>query len=149
MAKLYFRYGAMSAGKTASILQIAKNYEDCNKTALIVKPDIDTRSGDPHVIKSRIGISGPCITISELPNYLYNMCDKFKEYVCNIDPLYKDVKIEMSDLVACILVDEAQFLEEEQVNYLANIVDQHNVPVICYGVNYPSLSHSVTEVGAS
>lgn len=111
MAKLFFRYGAMGSSKTANALMVEYNYRERGKKALLVKPKTDTRDGE-FVIKSRIGLERPCVLVEEL----VNMGDeKIKEY-------------------DCIIVDEAQFCTKAQIEYMVHLVDDLNIPVICYGL---------------
>ena len=114
MAKLYFRYGAMNSGKTALLLQAAHNYEERGMEVLIVKPTIDSK-GDDHLV-SRIGLTR-----------------KVDKLLAPKDDIYKYVK-KVKRKIKCILVDEAQFLEKEQVDELMHIVVKLNIPVICYGL---------------
>lgn len=114
MAKLYFRYGAMNSGKTALLLQAAHNYEERGMEVLIVKPTIDSK-GDDHLV-SRIGLTR-----------------KVDKLLAPKDDIYKYVK-KLKRNIKCILVDEAQFLEKEQVDELMHIVVKLNIPVICYGL---------------
>ncbi len=111
MAKLYFRYGVMGSSKTANALMVRYNYEERGQEALLVKPMVDQRDG-ARFVASRVGLSHPCIYFSELRA----MGDeKVAEY-------------------ACVIVDEAQFLTKDEVQHLAHLVDDVNVPVICYGL---------------
>lgn len=111
MAKLFFRYAAMNAGKSSALLQVAFNYEERGMKAQLFSPAVDTRAGE-GVIASRIGLShaaqgvGPNTTFGEL-----------------ID----------ADC-ACVLVDEAQFLSAEQARELHQLAHERGVPVICYGL---------------
>lgn len=114
MAKLYFRYGAMNSGKTALLLQAAHNYEERGMEVLIVKPAIDSK-GDDHLV-SRIGLKR-----------------KVDKLLAPKDDIYKYVK-KLKRKIKCVLVDEAQFLEKEQVDELMHIVVKLNIPVICYGL---------------
>ena len=114
MAKLYFRYGAMNSGKTALLLQAAHNYEERGMEVLIIKPTIDSK-GDDHLV-SRIGLTR-----------------KVDKLLAPKDDIYKYVK-KLKRNIKCILVDEAQFLEKEQVDELMHIVVKLNIPVICYGL---------------
>ena len=114
MAKLYFRYGAMNSGKTALLLQAAHNYEERGMEVLIVKPTIDSK-GDDHLV-SRIGLTR-----------------KVDKLLAPKDDIFKYVK-KLKRNIKCILVDEAQFLEKEQVDELMHIVVKLNIPVICYGL---------------
>ena len=111
MAKLFFRYGAMGSSKTANALMVEYNYRERGKRALLAKPMTDMREGE-KVIKSRIGLCQPCIWTEEL---MTMSDDDIKEY-------------------DCIIVDEAQFCSREQIKKLVSIVDDLNVPVICYGL---------------
>ncbi|NCB31080.1 MAG: thymidine kinase [Clostridia bacterium] len=110
MAKLYFRYGAMSSSKTANAIMVKYNYSEQGQKALLVKPAVDMRDG-LHTIYSRSGLSDTCVLFDEM----------------DLDA----VKNKQYD---CIIVDEAQFLTKEQVTLLTELVDDYNVPVICYGL---------------
>lgn len=108
MAKLYFRYGAMGSSKTANAIMVYHNYQERGQNALMLKPKLDTRDGK-RFVGSRSGLRAPCFYVEELENL---------------------------DLTAynCIIVDEAQFLSKAQVEQLVEIVDDLNIPVICYGL---------------
>lgn len=110
MAKLYFRYGAMGSSKTASALMVAYNYTERGKKALLAKPKIDTR--EIGVMHSRIGLEQPCITVEKL------------------------VKMSNSELkdYDCIIIDEAQFCTKADIEFFTHIVDDLEIPVICYGL---------------
>lgn len=109
---MYFRYGAMSSGKTAALLQVAHNYEQKGLSVVLIKPAIDTKAQDK--VSSRLGIERP-VDILLAPNE--HVMDKMK--------LKKP---------AAIIVDEAQFLQAEQVDELYLITKAFNVPVLCYGL---------------
>ena len=111
MAQLYFKYGAMGSSKTANALMTRFNYEERGQQTLLVKPRMDTRDGD-HTVASRIGLAYPCVYFDEL----------------------KDLTIMELQQNACIIVDEAQFLTREEVMYLVYLVDDLDIPVICYGL---------------
>ena len=111
MAKLYFRYGVMGSSKTANALMVRYNYEERGQEALLVKPELDQRDG-ARLVASRAGLSHPCIYFSDLRSM---GPAALKSY-------------------ACIIVDEAQFLTREEVRYLTDLVDEQNIPVICYGL---------------
>ena len=111
MAKLYFRYGVMGSSKSANALMVRYNYEERGQRALMVKPVIDQREGKP-IVGSRIGLTYPCIWFEDLQT---------------MSP--EEIRTNQ-----CIIVDEAQFLTKEQVAYLTDLVDDLNVPVICYGL---------------
>ena len=114
MAKLYFKYGVMGSSKTAQALITKFNYEERGMTVWLVKPQIDNRDSE-HLIKSRIGLSSAAY---ELP-YHENIYEAFRGL---------DQKIDV------IIVDEAQFLSEDQVDQLALIVIDYNIPVLCFGL---------------
>ncbi|MDD3346376.1 thymidine kinase [Oscillibacter sp.] len=111
MGQLYFKYGAMGSSKTANALMARFNYEERGQQALLVKPRIDTRDGD-HMVSSRIGLTHSCIYFDELR-------------ALNVMELQQN---------ACIIVDEAQFLTRDEVMYLVYLVDELDIPVMCYGL---------------
>lgn len=117
MAKLYFYYSAMNAGKSTLMLQAAYNYRERNQEAIILVPSVNTRDRYGE-ITSRIGLKAPAIMISNNEN-IFNLIKQEKSKIKNL---------------ACILVDEAQFLSKEQVFQLSYIVDELNLPVLCYGL---------------
>lgn len=106
MAKLYFRYGAMGSSKTANLLMVRYNYIEKGKKVVILKPKLENRDGE-LIIKSRIGLEAECC--------------------------YMEDFVPTTDLDA-ILVDEVQFLTKQQIDNLAKIVDEFNIPIICYGL---------------
>jgi thymidine kinase len=116
MAKLYFYYSAMNAGKTTHLLQSSYNYRERGMNTLILSPALDNRYGAGKVT-SRIGIDSPSIIFSNKENLL-NLVRKYLE----------------STKIHCVLVDEAQFLSKNQVYQLTEIVDQLNIPVLAYGL---------------
>lgn len=118
MAKLYFYYSAMNAGKSTTLLQSSYNYRERGMDTLLFAPAIDTRYGIGK-ISSRIGIDSEAITIDAQSN-LY-------------DYVYQALK--NPDLnVKCVLVDEAQFLTKQQVMQLTDIPDHLKIPVLAYGI---------------
>ena len=112
MAKLYFRYGTVCSAKTLNLLAVAHNYETQGKHVLVVKPKLDTRYGE-DVVESRSGLSAKAHVLVDDQN---GMPQKF----------YTGI--------ACVLVDEAQFLPVRVVDELFDIAHLENVPVICYGL---------------
>lgn len=116
MAKLYFRYGAMGSSKTANALMVHYNYNEKGKRAILLKPKIEDRDGT-HIIKSRIGLSSNCQYVETFLNEVDKKFDK--EHTEHID---------------AIIVDEAQFLTRKQVEKLSEIVDNYDIPVLCYGL---------------
>ena len=120
MAKLYFKYGAMGSSKTANALITKFNYEERGMKVWLIKPAIDTRDG-AGVVKSRIGLSADAEIIGAER-------DIFQTFVQREDC---DV----------IIADECQFLTAEQIDQLRRIVDEKNVPVLCYGLRTDFLTH--------
>lgn len=120
MAKLYFLYSAMNAGKTTSLLQVAYNYEERGMRPYLMTARLDTRKAS-GVIASRIGLE--------------RQADTFHPQL-NLEAHYE--KLLESHPIHCILIDEAQFLEREQVDQLSRIVDNHRIPVMCYGLRTDS-----------
>lgn len=136
MAKLYFRYGAMNSGKSTSLLQAAFNYEERGQRILLAKPGIDTK-GDSSIV-SRLGLErevdfmiGPHDQVREQFNAISSGEDP--------DALLTHVD---SPPVACLLVDEAQFLNREQVDDLLRIAVLDNVPVLAYGIRTDFRTHA-------
>ena len=116
--KLYFRYGTMGSAKTALLLTQAYNFEERGLTHLCMKPIIDIRE-NKNVIRSRIGIEREC-------RWIYADTNLFHEV--------KRIYEETHDLPRWILVDESQFLTAEQVDQLAQVVDEFGCNVVCYGL---------------
>lgn len=114
MSKLYFRFGAMNCGKSTVLMQVAHNYEERGMHVLLLKPSIDKKAEDR--ISSRIGIERKV-------DYLVTDVKGLREYLANVS---KEVK--------CLLVDEAQFLNREEVDELFIFSKFTNIPVICYGL---------------
>lgn len=113
MAKLYFNYGAMSAGKSIEVITTAYKYNSKGMNALVIKPLIDTKGGD--LITSRIGMSKQ---VDILLKKDASLIDEIKNY---------------GD-ITCLVIDEAQFLTEKQVYELVIITKHLDIPVICYGL---------------
>lgn len=114
MAKLYFKYGAMGSSKTAQALITKFNYEERGMKVWIAKPSIDNRDGE-NIIQSRIGLKTEAYVIKSEEN------------------IYRTFQI-MREKYDVIIIDEAQFLTEEQVNQLGEIVMRLKVPVMCFGL---------------
>jgi thymidine kinase len=117
MAKLFFYYSAMNAGKTTTLLQSAYNYHERGMRTLIFTPKLDHRAGE-GMVASRIGLKARAIAF---------------ERDDDLEILFSRMSAK-SGKVDCVLVDEAQFLSKAQVWQLTEIVDQHNVPVLAYGL---------------
>jgi len=116
MAKLYFNYSAMNAGKTTILLPSANNYRERGMTPLLFTPALDDRH-KVGVIKSRIGLEADAVA--------FNRNDDL--FDCVQQHLEKEN-------VHCVLVDEAQFLSRDQVYQLTEVVDRLNIPVLCFGL---------------
>lgn len=117
MAKLYFYYSAMNAGKSTILLQSSYNYHEKGMETLLFAPKIDNRSGT-NKISSRIGLSSPAISF----DHEFNLFD------------YTRAEITLRPKIKCVLVDEAQFLKKIQVKQLTQIVDVLKIPVLTYGI---------------
>ncbi|GAB3484418.1 thymidine kinase [Marinomonas epiphytica] len=116
MAKLYFYYSAMNAGKSTVLLQSAHNYQERGMNTLLMTAALDDRYGQGQ-ITSRIGIHAPASLFNADTNILAM------------------VKAEQANNpVHCILLDEAQFLTKQQVYDLSEVVDQLNIPVLAFGI---------------
>ncbi len=122
MAKLYFRYGAMGSSKSANILMVRYNYEERGQRAVLLKPRTDTRDG-AHEIRSRMGLSAPAEYVDEFLKVIGNTWK-----TDSTEYRYQGEKVD------AVLVDEAQFLSEKEVDILSDIVDFYEIPVLCYGL---------------
>ena len=116
MAKLYFYYSAMNAGKTTNLLQSRHNYAERGMNTLVIKPRIDSRSGENRV-RSRIGLEAEAVDVDPSINLL--------DLVQNASE---------GQPIHCVLVDEAQFLSADQVDQLTEVVAALNIPVLAYGL---------------
>ncbi len=116
MAKLYFYYSAMNAGKSTTLLQSAYNYRERGMRVLVFTPRLDDRYEEGQVT-SRIGLKQPAVAFD-------------KDY-----DLFDHVQMEQrEDEISCVLVDEAQFLTAKQVLQLTLVCDRLNIPVLTYGI---------------
>ncbi|MFF1877313.1 thymidine kinase [Leifsonia sp. NPDC058230] len=122
MAKLYFRYGAMNSGKSTAMLQAAYNYEERGHRVLLAKPAIDTK-GDMGIL-SRLGVT------REVDFLIGPETDAFGKFQQHRERTIKRFDVDVS----CLLVDEAQFLTEAQVDDLLRIAILENIPVLAYGI---------------
>ena len=115
MAKLYFYYSTMNAGKSTALLQASHNYEERGMRTVLYTAAIDVRDGGK--IHSRIGI------------------ERSAKHFGPAQDLRHDISAEhAASPLACVLVDESQFLTPRQVRELASVVDELNIPVLCYGL---------------
>ena len=115
MAKLYFKYGAMGSSKTAQALITKYNYEENDLKVWLIKPSADTRDG-ADILRSRIGLEAKVEVIGP-------EVDVYARFLGS--------KARRSDV---IIVDECQFMTEKQIDQLRAIVDDHNIPVMCFGL---------------
>ena len=115
MAKLYFKYGAMGCSNTAQALITKYNYEENDLKVWLIKPSADTRDGK-QVLRSRIGLEAEVEVIPPDMDILARF-DETRRGSCNV-----------------IIVDECQFLTEQQIDELRAIVNDRNVPVMCFGL---------------
>ncbi len=117
MSKLYFRYGAMNSGKSTALMQVAYNYEERGMQVLVIKPVMDTKGGQ-HVV-SRLGVTRQVDISFEKDTDLYQLISDWQA---------------VQGKIHCVLVDEAQFVESEQIDQLFRLAVLENIPVICYGL---------------
>lgn len=122
MSKLYFRYGAMNSGKSTALLQAAFNYEERGQKVLLAKPQIDTK-GDNDIV-SRLGVTRAVDFTIAPQEDVYELFAAHRARVL----------AETGQPVSCLLVDEAQFLTEGQVDDLLRFAIVENVPVLAYGI---------------
>ncbi|WP_119696957.1 thymidine kinase [Microbacterium halotolerans] len=131
MAKLYFRYGAMNSGKSTALLQAAFNYVERGQAVLLAKPAIDTKAVDE--ISSRLGVS-------QAVDFLIGPADDARERFLAERDAYRRrasdalIESEAPRDIACLLVDEAQFLAPAQVDALFRVAVEDDVPVMAYGI---------------
>ena len=120
MAKLYFKYGAMGSSKSAQALITKFNYEERDMSVWLIKPSVDTRDG-ADVIRSRIGLS------------------------CRAEVISPEQDIKAAYRAAgkhdVIIADEAQFFTPEQIDQLRELVDEDDLPVLCFGLRTDFLTH--------
>ena len=116
MAKLYFHYSTMNAGKSTLLLQAAHNYQERGMESYLLTAQFDNRAGDGR-IGSRIGIGREADTFSLSDDLFYKINKRIDDGPC-----------------ACVFIDEAQFLSHEQVWQLARAVDDLKIPIMCYGL---------------
>lgn len=129
MAQLFFRYGVMSSGKTIEILKVAHNYEAQGRKIALMTSGLDNRSG-VGTVASRIGLHRKAIPITSEMN-LFEYIKKMNDH----DLADGDGKL------ACVLIDEAQFLKRHHVLECAKIVDELNIPVMTFGLKNDFQNH--------
>lgn len=116
MAKLYFYYSSMNAGKSTALLQSSYNYRERGMNTLVLAPKLDDRCGVGKV-SSRIGLETEATTFEPKDDLLEIVNNAIED-----KPLH------------CVLIDEAQFLTKDQVFQLGEVTDQQNIPVLAYGL---------------
>ncbi|MCV0397362.1 MAG: thymidine kinase [Rhizobiaceae bacterium] len=116
MAKLYFHYATMNAGKSTMLLQASYNYRERGMSTMLFIAALDDRAGKGR-IGSRIGLSSEAETFAENDDLFARVSERLRH-----------------DNIHCVFVDEAQFLDETQVWQLARVVDRLDIPVMCYGL---------------
>lgn len=119
MAKVYFRYAAMNAGKSTQLLQVRHNYHERHQQTLLLKPHLDDREGE-DVIRPRIG-------------GLEARVDAVLRRETDAKALV-EAELRRMGRIDCVLVDEAQFLAAAQVRQLCEVADLLDVPIMCYGL---------------
>ena len=122
MAKLYFKYGAMGSSKTAQALITKYNYEENDLKVWLIKPSADTRDGVTK-LRSRIGLEADVEVIAPSTD-IYGLFTAAQQGKCDV-----------------IIVDECQFMTQEQIDQLRSIVNDFNVPVMCFGLRTDFQTH--------
>ena len=115
MAKLYFKYGAMGSSKTAQALITKYNYEENDMRTWLIKPSADTRDGK-NILRSRIGLEAE-VDVMTPDTDIFTLFTQTKKDACHV-----------------VIVDECQFMTPEQIDQLRLIVDEWDVPVLCFGL---------------
>ena len=121
MSKLYFKFGAMGCSKTAQALITKFNYEEKNLKILLLKPSIDTRDG-ADIVRSRIGLEAKAVVVAPEDDIFALFAQQYFDR-------------------AAVIVDECQFLKEKQVDQLAQIVIEYDIPVFCFGLSTDFTTH--------
>ena len=123
MAKLYFHYSTMNAGKSTLLLQASHNYQERGMNTYLITAQLDNRAGEGK-IGSRIGIGAAADTFT------------------GDDDLFAKIQAKLNlEKISCVLIDEAQFLTSQQVWQLAKAVDDLVVPIMCYGLRVDFLGN--------
>lgn len=138
MAKLYFRYGAMNSGKSTALLQAAYNYEERGQHVLLAKPSIDTKGASQ--IASRLGMTREVDFLIGQRDDARALFRAHRERMqhSSDDELIPGAAVD----VACLLIDEAQFLTEAQVDDLFRIAVEDGIPVMAYGIRNDFRTHA-------
>lgn len=128
MSKLFFNFGSMASAKSLRLLTTAYNFEEKGVQIMVLKPALDTRDGE-GVIRSRAGLERKCIMVDKDVN-LYKAIKA-----------YKNVLASQLETLKWVIIDECQFLTEEQVDQLSDAVDFLDVNVMCFGLRTDFQSH--------
>lgn len=131
MAKLHFKYGAMNSGKSDTLIKTAYNYQERGLRILVIKPATDTKSGDAVV--ARGGASRPVDILAHPGDDLRALILQAQEGTGQFAGLWHLSEGEAAP-IACVLVDESQFLDEEQIDQLFDVAKTDGISVICYGL---------------
>ena len=126
MAQLYFYYSSMNAGKSTHLLQSSYNYNERGLKTILYTAQIDDRFSKGKV-SSRLGINADARLFNDETNLLSEIAS-----------------VQQSNNIACVLIDEAQFLSKEQVKQLTDVVDNLNIPVLAYGIRTDFLGQTFT-----
>lgn len=118
MSKLFFRYGAMNSGKSTAMLQVAHNYEERDQCVVLVKSSVDTKGNDQIV--SRLGVT--------------RRADILLSPGQDLRAALRERDAESSQDIACVLIDEAQFLTSEQVDQALAVAVLDGIPVVAFGI---------------
>jgi thymidine kinase len=129
LSKLYFRHGAMNSGKSTALLQAAHNYEERDQHVLLAKPAIDIKG--EKAITSRLGVD------REVDFLITPELDLRAEFASRVAAFKK----ETGKGIACLLIDEAQFLTRDQVDQALEIAVLDNIPVLAYGIRTDFLTN--------
>ena len=121
MSKLFYYYGSMASAKTLRLLSTAYNFEEKNVQIMVLKPALDTRDGE-GIIRSRAGLERKCVMVDKDMN-LYKAIKA-----------YKNVLAAQLETLKWVIIDECQFLTEDQVNQLSDVVDFLDVSIMCFGL---------------
>ena len=127
-SKLYFYHGPMGSSKSARLLTTSYDFEEKGIQIMVLKPSLDTRDGE-GIIRSRAGLERKCIMIDKEIN-LYKAIKA-----------YKNVLASQLETLKWVIIDECQFLTEEQVDQLSDVVDFLDVNVMCFGLRTDFQSH--------
>jgi thymidine kinase len=119
LAQLYYKYGTMNSGKSFEIIKVAHNYEEQGKQVLIYSPSVGARGNEDRV-GSRVGFERAAIPVYEHTDMLVSVKER--------------IAAEANAKIYCVLVDEAQFLNKNQISQLTQVVDELNIPVMAFGL---------------